>query len=84
MSFKLKPPFDKFPTPIVNVKFEEDDVIGRADKRGNILINKNITDPELINETINHENVHIHQMARGDLEQNIMIKKRCTGRVKNI
>ena len=41
MAFKLKPPFSKFPTPIVNVEFEEDDVIGRADKRGNILINKN-------------------------------------------
>ncbi len=68
MAFKLKPPFDKFPTPIVNVEFEEDDVIGRADKRGNILINKNITDPDLISETINHENVHIRQMARGDLD----------------
>ena len=68
MAFKLKPPFNKFPTPIVNVEFEEDDVIGRADKRGNILINKNITDPELITETINHENVHIGQMARGDLD----------------
>jgi hypothetical protein len=68
MSFKLKPPFDKFPTPIVNVAFEESDVIGRADKRGTILINQDITDPELIKETINHENVHIHQMARGDLD----------------
>ena len=68
MAFKLKPPFSKFPTPIVNVEFEEDDVIGRADKRGNILINKNITDSDLITETINHENVQIHQMARGDLD----------------
>jgi hypothetical protein len=68
MAFKLKPPFNKFPTPIVNVEFEEEDVIGRADKRGNILINKNITDPDLITETINHENVHIGQMARGDLD----------------
>ena len=42
MAFKLTPPFNKFPTPIVNVDFEDEKVIGRADKRGNILINKNI------------------------------------------
>jgi len=68
MSFKLNPPFKKFPTPIVNVKFENDEVVGRADKRGNILINKDITDPNLITETINHENTHIDQMACGDLD----------------
>ena len=68
MAFKLTPPFNKFPTPIVNVDFEDEKVIGRADKRGNILINKNITDPDLITETINHENVHIDQMAKGDLD----------------
>lgn len=67
MSFKLSPPFKKHPTPIVNTVLE-DNVIGRADKRGNILINKDITDPKLIEETINHEETHILQFQNGDLD----------------
>ena len=67
MSFKLSPPFKKHPTPIVNTVLE-DNVIGRADKRGNILINKDITDPKLIEETINHEEAHILQFQNGDLD----------------
>ena len=47
MSFKLIPPFKKHPTPIVNMPME-DEVMGRADKRGNILINKDLNDQELI------------------------------------
>ena len=35
MSFKLSPPFKKNPTPIVNMPLG-DDIMGRADKRGNI------------------------------------------------
>ena len=42
MSFKLTAPFKRNPTPIVNMPMEEN-VMGRADKRGNILINKNLT-----------------------------------------
>jgi len=67
MAFKLTPPFDINPTPIVNMPLEEG-VLGRADKRGNILINKDMTAPEQIDDTINHENVHIDQMACGDLD----------------
>ena len=37
MSFKLIPPFEKNPPPVVNMPMEEG-VLGRADKRGNILI----------------------------------------------
>ena len=39
MSFKLKSPFTKHATPIVNMPMEEN-VMGRADKRGNILNHK--------------------------------------------
>ena len=39
MSFKLTPPFKKNPTPIVNMPLG-DDIMGRADKRGNILLNQ--------------------------------------------
>ena len=67
MSFKLNPPFEKNPPPIVNMPMEEG-VLGRADKRGNILINKDLKDPKQIQDTINHENVHIEQMASGELD----------------
>jgi len=67
MSFKLTPPFDKFPTPVVNIPLEEG-VLGRADKRGNILLNKDIIDPKLIQQTYNHELVHINQMQKGELD----------------
>ena len=67
MSFKLTPPFKKHPTPIVNMPME-DEVMGRADKSGNILINKDLDDQELIQETINHEEVHIVQMQNGELD----------------
>jgi len=67
MAFKLTPPFEKNPTPIVNMPLENG-VLGRADKRGNILINKDMTAPEQIDDTINHENVHIGQMKAGELD----------------
>ena len=67
MAFKLTPPFNINPTPIVNMPLEEG-VLGRADKRGNILINKDMTVPEQIDETIKHEEVHIKQLACGDLD----------------
>lgn len=67
MSFKLTSPFKKHATPIVNVPMEQN-VMGRADKRGNILINKDLKDPKQIQDTINHENVHIEQMASGELD----------------
>ena len=41
MSFKLTPPFEKNPPPVVNVPMEEG-VLGRADKKGCILVNKDI------------------------------------------
>ena len=50
MSFKLTSPFKKHATPIVNVPMEQN-VMGRADKRGNILINKDLKKYSL--ETIN-------------------------------
>ncbi len=67
MSFKLIPPFEKNPPPVVNMPMEEG-VLGRADKRGNILINKDMTAPDQIKDTINHENVHMQQMKRGELD----------------
>lgn len=67
MSFKLTPPFDKFPTPVVNIPLEEG-ILGRADKRGNILLNKDMTDPKQIEDTYNHELVHAVQFRKGELD----------------
>tara|TARA_R110000803_G_scaffold2898_2_gene10037 strand:+ start:691 stop:999 length:309 start_codon:yes stop_codon:yes gene_type:complete len=76
MSFKLTSPFKKHATPIVHIPLEND-VMGRADKRGNILLNKDMNNQKDIIDTINHEEVHIKQMASGDLdydEQNVYFK----------
>lgn len=76
MSFKLTPPFEKNPPPVVNVPMEEG-VLGRADKKGCILVNKDIKDPKQMTDTVNHENVHMQQMKRGELdydEKNVYFK----------
>ena len=76
MSFKLSPPFKKNPTPIVNMPLG-DDIMGRADKRGNILLNQDMTNQKDIVDTINHEEVHIEQLSSGDLdydEKNVYFK----------
>ena len=68
MAFKLgKPPYDKklFSTPIYHVDME-DDVMGKANNNGTIIINKDV-DPSRTKDVINHEMVHIDQMKRGDL-----------------
>ena len=67
MAFKINPPYVIDNTPIYNVSLEEG-VLGKADRNGSILINKDIKDPKQIQATINHENVHIEQMASGELD----------------
>ena len=70
MAFKLKgAPYVIDNTPIYNVDLE-DGVLGKADKNGSILINKNITDSKQIDDVIKHEKVHLDQMKRGDLDYN--------------
>tara|TARA_R110000744_G_scaffold357945_1_gene464884 strand:- start:119 stop:439 length:321 start_codon:yes stop_codon:yes gene_type:complete len=68
MAFKLtNPPYEIDNTPIYSLTMEEG-VLGKADRNGSILINKDITDPEQIKETIDHEKNHMLQMKRGDLD----------------
>lgn len=70
MAFKLNnPPYLIDNTPIYNVDLGND-ILGKANKNGSILINKNITDPTKIKKVIEHESVHIDQMKRGDLDYN--------------
>ena len=66
MAFKLNNPPDKIDnTPIYHVNME-DDVLGKANNNGTIIINKDV-DPSRLQDVINHEMVHINQMKRGDL-----------------
>ena len=65
MAFKLNnPPYRRL-TPVYHVDME-DDVLGKANNNLTIIINKNVK-PEMLDDVIAHEEVHIDQMKRGDL-----------------
>ena len=54
-------------TPIYHIDMEGEEVMGKANKCGSIVINKDL-DPAVIPEVIAHEKIHIDQMKRGDLD----------------
>ena len=63
MAFKLSnPPYYIDNTPIYNVDLG-DEVLGKADRNGSILINKNITDQKQKQDVINHEKVHLDRKS---------------------
>lgn len=67
MAFKMKPsPFRMNETPVYYVDME-DGVLGKANNNGTIIIDQNLS-PIKAKEVINHEQVHIDQMRRGDLD----------------
>ena len=66
MAFKLNPPFPIDNTPIYHVDME-DDVMGKANNNGTIIINKDLN-PKMLDKVVKHEMVHIDQMKRGDLD----------------
>ena len=66
MAFKLNAPFPIDNTPIYHVDME-DDVMGKANNNGTIIINKDLN-PKMLNKVVKHEMVHIDQMKRGDLD----------------
>ena len=67
MAFKLSnPPYDTNNVPVYNVPME-DDVMGKANNNGTIILNDNL-DPLECEKVIDHEMVHIDQMKRGDLD----------------
>ena len=68
MAFKLNnPPYTYNSTPIYNVNMEQG-VLGKANNNGTIIITKDIKDPKQIQDVVDHENIHIDQMKRGDLD----------------
>ncbi len=65
MAFKLtNPPYSLNNPPVYHVPLEEG-VLGKADRNGSILINKDVESPLQEQDIINHEMVHINQMKRG-------------------
>lgn len=67
MAFKMKPsPFRMNETPVYYVDME-DGVLGKANNNGTIIIDQSLS-PIKAKEVINHEQVHIDQMRRGDLD----------------
>ena len=66
MAFKLNAPFPIDNTPIYHVDME-DDVRGKANNNGTIIINKDLN-PKMLDKVVKHEMVHIDQMKRGDLD----------------
>ena len=67
MAFKMKMgKLSMDNTPIYQVD-EEEGVMGRANKNGSIILNKNLSPIEQ-EDVIRHEKVHLDQMKRGDLD----------------
>jgi hypothetical protein len=68
MAFKMSSPFPLFNTPVYERELPEG-ILGKGNKNGTILISEDITkDPEQTQSIIDHEEVHIDQIKRGDLD----------------
>ena len=68
MAFKMNPPFSLFPTPVYERDLPEG-VLGKGNKNGTILISEDIVDDkEQTKSIIDHEEIHIDQIKRGDLD----------------
>jgi hypothetical protein len=69
MAFIMKgAPYNMDNTPIYSTTMDGD-VLGMAQNNGTILINKDVSPLELkASKTIEHEQVHLDQMKRGDLD----------------
>tara|TARA_Y100001963_G_scaffold129338_1_gene184492 strand:+ start:2787 stop:3092 length:306 start_codon:yes stop_codon:yes gene_type:complete len=83
MAFKLKPPYKILTTPIYERELEPG-VMGKGNKNGTILIGDNVP-TEMHSDVINHEEVHIDQIKRGDLwydNKNVYWKGKCYPRSK--
>lgn len=68
MAFKLKPPFNINQSPVYERELEEG-CLGKGNKNGTILVSDKITnDQEQVQSIIDHEEVHVDQVKRGDLD----------------
>jgi hypothetical protein len=67
MAFKITPFYNTDWTSIIERSMEPN-VLGRADKNGNILINSSIKNSKQERPIIEHEKIHLNQIKRGDLD----------------
>ena len=68
MKFTIQPFYESNPASVVNVPMDDEKELGRIETPGTILVNKDITDHKKLANVINHENIHINQLKRGDLD----------------
>ncbi len=68
MKFTIQPFYESNPASVVNIPMDDERELGRIEKPGTILVNKDITDHKKLANVINHENIHINQLKRGDLD----------------
>ena len=66
MAFRLRPPFETSSSPIYKRDLEEG-VLGKGNKNGTILVAPGLSD-EAEKSVIEHEEIHIDQIKRGDLD----------------
>ena len=66
MAFKMKPPFNINGSPVYERELEEG-CLGKGNKNGTILVAPDQT-KEAKESVIEHEEVHIDQIKRGDLD----------------
>lgn len=59
MAFKLQPPYKIETTPIYRVA-DDQNVLGRANNNGTIVINKDVEDPKQLEKIKRHEEVHVN------------------------
>ena len=70
MAFKQPPPpYTIDNTPVYRVDME-DNVMGKANNNGSIIINMDLH-PDKVADVIAHEKVHLDQMERGDLNYDV-------------
>ena len=68
MAFKMNSPFPSFPTPVYERELPEG-VLGKGNKNCTILISEDIVNnKEQTKSIIDHEEIHIDQIKRGDLD----------------
>ena len=63
MAFRIKAPYKIDNTPIYSIN-DEDDVMGRANNNGTIVVNNDIKSPAELEKVIKHERVHVDQFKR--------------------
>lgn len=61
--FKMQSPYKKDPVPVYEVPFDDPSLMGKANKNGSIIMNKDqARDPEMRDKILKHEKHHLKEM----------------------